>query len=564
MGWVALGLPTVAEVLEIDALRRGRPSVLAGQGSLCHTVRWLHVSELSDVADLLRGGELVLTTGNALPTDPRALAGYVSDLASAGAAGLVVQHGRRFGRTLPGAMTRTADRRGLPLVSLAREVHYVHVTEAVHSRIINGHVEHLQTSEQLHAIFTELSLEGASVTEIVSEAARLSAVPVVLEDLSHRVVAFDSPTAEDVLAGWEHRSRTAVSTDRSAYHATTGLFCTRLAARGEEWGRLVLVCDEPPTTRQRMVAERAATTVALTQLIERDRTNLDRQAQRTLLGAIVEHRYNDAQLASRAVALGVPVAGRQLLGITVRPPLGWTALAPTDPHGGAPGSVVSAAADALTRAARRAHAAVLLGSLDERSVTGLVSLPPGADVDRALRHLIQPLWDHAAPREQTSPTTLPAIGVGFVSSDLTGARRSLTESHQVAQSLHPHADGPRYQRMADLGARGLLHLLRDDGRVQSYVEQQLGPLLAIAAQDDRLHSALVAYLAAGGNKKAAALSAHLSRAGLYERLARIESILGVDLDDPERRLSLHLALIALEEIRRGGETDIRPAERRPA
>jgi hypothetical protein len=31
-------------------------------------VRWVHVSELADIATLLRGGELVLTTGIALPS----------------------------------------------------------------------------------------------------------------------------------------------------------------------------------------------------------------------------------------------------------------------------------------------------------------------------------------------------------------------------------------------------------------------------------------------------------------------------------------------------------------
>jgi len=60
---------------------------------------------------------------------------------------------------------------------------------------------------------------------------------------------------------------------------------------------------------------------------------------------------------------------------------------------------------------------------------------------------------------------------------------------------------------------------------------------------------LAAYLAAGGNKAEAAKQAHLARPTFYERLRRIERILGTDLDSAESRTSLHVALLALEAAR---------------
>src|ERR1022692_1717724 len=56
-------LPTLAEILELDAVRRGAPRVLAGAGLLDRPVRWVHAIEVPDAARLLHGGELVLTTG---------------------------------------------------------------------------------------------------------------------------------------------------------------------------------------------------------------------------------------------------------------------------------------------------------------------------------------------------------------------------------------------------------------------------------------------------------------------------------------------------------------------
>ena len=80
--------------------------------------------------------------------------------------------------------------------------------------------------------------------------------------------------------------------------------------------------------------------------------------------------------------------------------------------------------------------------------------------------------------------------------------------------------------------------------MQTFVERELGPLLA--EPDTSLLGVLAAYLAAGGNKAEAAKRAHLARPTFYERLRRIERILGTDLGSAESRTSLHVALLALE------------------
>lgn len=86
-------LPTIADVLALETVRRGNPRVVAGADRLDTRVRWVHVGEIADIAHLLRGGELVLTTGVALPEDPEKLADYIGDLAQVGASGLIVELG---------------------------------------------------------------------------------------------------------------------------------------------------------------------------------------------------------------------------------------------------------------------------------------------------------------------------------------------------------------------------------------------------------------------------------------------------------------------------------------
>lgn len=105
---------------------------------------------------------------------------------------------------------------------------------------------------------------------------------------------------------------------------------------------------------------------------------------------------------------------------------------------------------------------------------------------------------------------------------------------------------------SDVRVRGL-HLLRDDFRLQTYVERELGPLIAFDEQHGTdLLGALDAYLRHGGNKSAAAEAVCLSRPAFYDRLRRVERVLGVEIAGSESQLSLYVAVLALEAVRETG------------
>jgi len=551
-------LPTVADLLSLDVIRRGSPQVVAGYGGVGARVRWVHVLELADAAHLLQGGELVLTTGVALPAEPALLARYAADLASAGGAGvsaLAVELGRRYVGALPGVLVRAAADSGLTLIAFEREVSFVEITEAVHARIIDAQLDELRASERLHEVFTELSVSGASLDEVVRQAAALAGRPVILADLSHRVLACEPGSADParLLAGFARRSRAlASSPGRTSYDEASGWLFTPVGARGEDWGRVILVCDGPPGGTDTVLIERAATTLALGRLLTRHAESLDRQAHRTLITGIISQAHADpAEAAVRSRALGVPVDGRQLVAMVLRL---------RDPSGASGTLGVSAharvldIADAAAAACRAERVPSLVGTLDDARAGAMLSLSPHADPDRVLHGLAARITERAGG-SGSRPGEL-VIGVGAVAGSIRDVRRSFLEASQVADVAAerpdgwPAADGsgrPLFYRLADLGLRGLLHLLRDDPRVQTFVERELGPLLA--EPDTSLLDVLAAYLAAGGNKAEAAKQAHLARPTFYERLRRIERILGTDLDSAESRTSLHVALLALEAAR---------------
>jgi DNA-binding PucR family transcriptional regulator len=133
---------TLREILSLDVVRRGEPVVLAGADRLDTSVRWVHAVEVTDdVARLLRGGELVLSTGIALPESDTGLASYVAELAGARVAGLAIELGRRYSVALPPALVSAAASAGVVLIEFRREVAFVEITEAVHTRIFEARAQ---------------------------------------------------------------------------------------------------------------------------------------------------------------------------------------------------------------------------------------------------------------------------------------------------------------------------------------------------------------------------------------------------------------------------------------
>jgi purine catabolism regulator len=233
--------------------------------------------------------------------------------------------------------------------------------------------------------------------------------------------------------------------------------------------------------------------------------------------------------------MGVEVTGRDLIAVVVR-------LADPVAAGGqatVPRAAVLDAAEEMAGACRADGVPALVGALDDVRAGALLSLPPGADDDKPLHALAARLGPG------------PVIGASRPARSLREVRDAFREAREVADlTAGSAADTARraYYRLPDLRLRGLLHLLREDARLSSFTERELGPLLSYDAEHGTtLVTDLAAFLEAGGNKALAASRAHLARPTLYQRLRLIERVLGVSLADPESRASLHVALLAHRE-----------------
>lgn len=527
-------MPSVAEVLDLPAFQSGSPEVLSAQQALGSEVRWVHVSELTDIGALLDGGELILATGVGLPETASGLRAYVDDLADAGISGLVLELGRRY-QTVPPELISRAEERDLPLIQLRNEIRFVDVTLAVHSLIIESQTQRLQHAAMVHEVFTSLGVEGASPQEIVDEARRITGHSIVLENLARQVLLHSARgKADALLTDWEARSR------RNDIDPLW-LQCP-VQARGNRWGRLILVPDDGVEVEGSAltVLERCAQTLALNRLVEREDHSLAHQAQSAILADIVGGRFSSsAEVYSRARALGTDLADHDYFGLVVR--IGGrpraTGVLERERNSRADAEVVGAALASV-------QAQSLVGTIEKDQVKVLAVLDAGDDPDLVAEEIARSIHRAFAVASAARST----IGVGSVVERLRDVRGSFVEADQASAAA---AGSDRlFNRLSDVRIRGLTQLLRQDPRLQTFVERELGDLMR---HDDRhgtdLLQVLEVFLAAGGNKSIAARQLNMSRPALYHRMTRIESLTGLDLSTAESRTSLHLALMSLEAMR---------------
>jgi purine catabolism regulator len=138
-----------------------------------------------------------------------------------------------------------------------------------------------------------------------------------------------------------------------------------------------------------------------------------------------------------------------------------------------------------------------------------------------------------------------AVGPGVT--ELGQVTRSFRVAEQVGDSIGPTTRRRSFHVASDIGLPELLYSLRDDVRVQAYVERQLGHLVQHdTRQGSDLLTTLRAYLGAAGNKSIAAKQVGLSRQAFYQRLHTIERLLGTDFESGTHRTALHVAVMALD------------------
>jgi purine catabolism regulator len=497
-----------------DVLRLALPpgtTVVAGSSGMARTVVWVTALRATPPAFAnLHGGELALVPiAVAQALDQRlTLASLVERLAHVPIAALAV-----IGSVSDEACA-LADATGTPLLHLPDSAS-PHDVEREVQRLISDYEAQLdRRGAQLAHRLTQRSLAGASVLGLLE----------TLAEHTGQAIGYYSATGELRAIKARGPAHVALQTLRpAAGGATTQLgqavWIQPLGAGGERLGFLAIggaTLDE----WDRLAARQGAAALALELAKEQAIQATEERLRGDFLQVVLDGTAADSEALLRR---------GQELGFELRRPhaallcaIGETKLA----HAA---SLIGAALNGL------AIAAPML----RRAEDVLCYLPlgtPGADA----RSIAEQLATRLA-------ADLPDLtcALGRPAATLAAWPGSLREAEQALLLGRDLLAGARVLDFGDLGVYRLLVLLRESPELHAFYH---ATLVALADYDRRqageLLKTLEAFFANLGNLARTAAALHIHRNTLLYRLGRIAEISGHDLDDPEERLALWLALKA--------------------
>ncbi|HWH94021.1 MAG TPA: helix-turn-helix domain-containing protein, partial [Baekduia sp.] len=185
-------------------------------------------------------------------------------------------------------------------------------------------------------------------------------------------------------------------------------------------------------------------------------------------------------------------------------------------------------------------------------VPALVGVDPGDGsllVVLALRdaaHRASAATRAAAVVHGVAPDAVVAVGAAGGWEAVARGLREAAESAAAAEGL-PHA---AWHDATGMQLDRLLWRWRDQEALAGYVDGMLGPVIAHdARRKHKLMPTLEALCEHGGRKAETARALHLNRQALYDRIARLQEVLGADVSDTRALLALHLAIQARRHVR---------------
>ncbi len=500
---------TVRDALELDIFTYAQSTVVAGEQHLDNIIRWVHSSEIADIAGFLAGGELLLTAGFGLGRTQTTQRAFVRSVAGAGVAALAIELSGRVFRKMPAAVVSEADAVGLPVIAFDREVPFVEVAHQVHDCIVDLRVKELMEDEIATAAFTSLILQGEDHLSMVEELARRLGHPCVLEDRAHQMRAYYGRTeaSDGVVADWDGHSR-EIHDPASSTSA-----CTRetVAIKGQEWGWLHVLHPGASLSRPDIYAVgRATAATAITLLSDQVRGARRSQRHAALINRLIMGDITGEGFIERAMKMGRDLRRKSFIVVVAAPH--------HDSVFGEP---------QLTECVELPGATALVADSGDQ-LLAVVALP----AKRGEKAIIDALRD-APARIGLSRIVPPA---------------QLRLAIQQANNAYAAAAGADHPvRFDDLGVLRLLVALAQGPELASYVDDELGKVLEHdGGSVNKLFPTLRIFLECDGHKSEAAAKLFVQRRTLYYRLDRLSALLGMSLDDPATRQRLLLAVRGLE------------------
>lgn len=174
-------IATCKNILKLPYLEKMK--LVAGEGGLDNIISWVHVVELPEVSDWVKGGELLFITGVGIKDNKEALLKLVRDIDDRRLSGLVINVGPYIKET-PKEVIDLANNLDFPIFELPFEVKLIDITQSICRAIFENKLQ----KESMDSFMREIIFGNIDITDEITNRATLYGynpnkiyVPLVLD-----------------------------------------------------------------------------------------------------------------------------------------------------------------------------------------------------------------------------------------------------------------------------------------------------------------------------------------------------------------------------------------------
>lgn len=507
------------DLLVKDILNRpyfNQADVIAGKKGLNRSIKWVHIVEIETFGHLLNGQELILTTGMGWIHDQQKSLNYLQQLIDHHASALCIELPK--GKQIPKGMITLAEKHQFPIILFKEEVKFIDITRDIHRLLLKYEENTWLKLEQLYKNMHQNLIQNGSIEQFLSILYQGIQKPVALIDQDQHIWVFP-PSIKNM--------KVKNQLSQADYYPSVPVYLL------DDVIAHLYILHQNLTNFDQLAMNRCSE--LLSQYFWKYQQKIDIQEVKKnewLLKAITNQLSKDyiikqirqqkeIDLTDFEAIIGVLPLTKQPLPSKLYDPFFTSVLM------------------ALRMAFEQEIGQIYI-SKNEQHYIFLMIHP-----ENILNHLKNTL---TSMREKDSPSLLKDhlkyLSFGKVIYDL----EDISSSYQTAlmtleyqQDIAPLND-PFYQTL------GLYRLLRSvqPQELQDIIKDYIGPLLKYDEEKGtELVKTLKVFLKHSGAKNQTAEDLYIVRQTLYHRLERIESLIGHDFMEPEKRLMIEFAIYAL-------------------
>ncbi len=533
---------TVQDLLDEPALGL---TLVAGKRGATRQVGGVHISEMVDPTPWLAPRDVLLTTGLALKDNAKVHREYVQRLSEAGLAAL----GYAAGITEEGApatVMEAAEETGLPLFEVSYEVPFKSITSYIFTSLLSTDMHRLRRSLSVQNHLLSLLVEEKGADHLVSSLSMLLSVTVILYDAAGDVVSLaphrvriDKAQAERIWKAYTDAARTGELPREMAFGDLRLVFReVRTRGRVNRVLALALPAREHMEELTDVVLGYSQKLLALDLLKSRDSALLQRKLRADLLDELIAGTGVDADHDRRLLTYHIDPARplRLLVFDTVKT--------------SAPAAIRDMRTQEQLEEARAEIQATVEAALADQGMPA-IAMSRGDTLIvlfQAPRLEQEELRGAAQAVRGRAETLVQGVRLrGGLSEAFTGAR-GVPRAHAQAREavrLAASSGRPELILFSDLGPSIRALENQDVEQLALFYESTIGRLRQHdSAQNDELVHSLEVFLEERRSVSQSAKRLYVHQNTMRYRLKKIETLLGIDLDDSETLVDLYLGLRA--------------------